>query len=159
MKKVLVLSLVFMSILVSCKKEKEKEVEVVPVTQEKIAVEESISEECYSGTVKKDTISMNLMVKGNQLTSGKLRYNFYEKDKNEGTLVGELKGDTLLADYTFISEGVLSVRQVAFLKKGNTYVEGYGDVVDDNKGKVTFKDTKQLKFDGKTVLSKVECKM
>ncbi|MBP2284557.1 hypothetical protein H4V97_002875 [Flavobacterium sp. CG_23.5] len=157
MKKVLVLSLVLMSILVSCKKE--KEVEVVPVAPEKIAVEESISEECYSGTIKKDTISMNLIVKGNQVTSGKLSYNFYEKDKNEGTLVGEIKGDTLLADYTFMSEGVSSVRQVVFLKKGNTYVEGFGDVVDDNKGKVAFKDRKQLKFDGKTVLSKVECKM
>ncbi|MBG6109522.1 hypothetical protein IWX84_000381 [Flavobacterium sp. CG_9.10] len=157
MKKVLVLSLVLMSILVSCKKE--KEVEVVPVAPEKIAVEESISEECYSGTIKKDTISMNLIVKGNQVTSGKLSYNFYEKDKNEGTLVGEIKGDTLLADYTFMSEGVSSVRQVVFLKKGNTYVQGFGDVVDDNKGKVAFKDRKQLKFDGKTVLSKVECKM
>ncbi|MFV7234199.1 hypothetical protein [Flavobacterium sp. ZB4R12] len=52
-----------------------------------------------------------------------------------------------------MSEGIATVRQVAFLKKGDSYVEGYGDVVDDNKGKVTFKDTKQLKFDGNTVLS------
>nr|WP_314895499.1 hypothetical protein [uncultured Flavobacterium sp.] len=58
-----------------------------------------------------------------------------------------------------MSEGVFSVRQVAFLKKGDSYVEGYGDVVDDNKGKVTFKDTKQLKFEGNIVLSKVDCKM
>lgn len=157
MKKVIVLSLVLMSILVSCKKE--KEVEVVPVAPEKITVEEPVSEECYSAIIKKDTISMSVTIHQDKSVTGKLDYNFYEKDKNEGTLVGELKGDTLLADYTFMSEGMSSVRQVAFLKKGNTYVEGFGDVVDDNKGKVTFKDVKQLKFDGKVVMKKVDCKM
>jgi hypothetical protein len=157
MKKVIVSGLVFMSVLVSCKKE--KQVETIPDALEKIVVEEAVSDECYSASIKKDTILMNLTIKGNEVTNGKLSYKFYEKDQNEGTLVGKLRGDTLIADYTFMSEGVSSVRQVAFLKKGNTYVEGYGDVVDDNKGKVTFKDIKQLKFEGKTVLSKVDCKM
>lgn len=157
MKKVIVLGVVFMSILVSCKKE--KEMEEAPAASEKIVVEEPVSEECYSAIIKKDTISMTLNIKGDQLTSGKLSYNFYEKDKSFGTLVGKIKGDTLFADYAFMSEGVATVRQVAFLKKGNSYVEGFGDVIDDNKGKVTFKDTKQLKFEGNIVLSKVDCKM
>ncbi|KIA86302.1 hypothetical protein [Flavobacterium sp. AED] len=155
MKKVIVLGVVFMSVLISCKKEKEG----APAASEKIAVEEPVSEECYSAIIKKDTISMTLDIKGDQLTSGKLSYNFYEKDKSFGTLVGKIKGDTLFADYAFMSEGLATIRQVVFLKKGNTYVEGFGDVVDDNKGKVTFKDTKQLKFDGNIVLSKVDCKM
>jgi hypothetical protein len=157
MKKVIVSGLVFLSVLVSCKKE--KEVETKPDITEEIVVFETVSEECYRAIIKKDTVSMTLNIKGNKIRSGKLSYKFFEKDKNEGTIVGQLKGDTLIADYTFMSEGVSSVRQVAFLKKGNVYVEGYGDVIDDNKGKVTFKDTKQLKFDGKTVLSKVDCKM
>jgi hypothetical protein len=155
MKKVIVLSIVFMSILVSCKKEKE----AAPAAVEQIVADEPVSEECYRAILKKDTISMTLALKGNQLTSGKLSYNFYEKDKSFGTLVGKIKGDTLFADYAFMSEGLATVRQVVFLKKGNTYVEGYGDVTDDNKGKVTFKDVAQLKFDGNIVLSKVDCKM
>jgi len=153
MKKVLALGLAIVIVLVSCKKEKETD-----VTPEKIDIEETVSQECYSGNIKKDTILMQLMVKGNQVTSGKLSYNFYEKDKNEGTLIGVLKGDTLVADYTFMSEGISSVRQVVFLRKGNIYVEGYGDVVEVASGKVIFKDIKQLKFDGKSVLSKVDCK-
>lgn len=157
MKKVILLSFVFMSVFVSCKKE--KEMEGIPVASEEIVVEEPVSEECYNVIIKKDTVSMTLNIKGTQIASGKLIYSLFEKDKNEGTLVGEVKGDTLLAEYTFMSEGVSSIRQVAFLKKGNTYVEGYGDVVDDNKGKVTFKDTKQLKFEGNIVLSKVDCKI
>lgn len=157
MKKVNLLGIIFISILVSCKKEKEKEDTMDP--SEKIVVEQPASKECYNAIIKKDTISMVLNIKGDQLTSGKLSYNFYEKDKNDGTLVGEIKGDTLFADYTFMSEGVSSVRQVAFLKKGNGYVAGFGDVVDDNRGKVTFKDRKQLKFEGNIVLSKADCKL
>lgn len=153
MKKVILLGLILMSVFISCKKEKEE----VPIPLEKIVVKESVSEECYRAILKKDTISLSLNIKNGQFSSGNLSYDFYEKDKNTGTIVGEIKGDTLYADYTFTSEGVSSVRQVAFLKKGNTYVEGFGDVIDDNKGKVTFKDKKQLKFDGNIVLSKVDC--
>jgi hypothetical protein len=156
MKKVILLGAVFMTVFVSCKKEMKTE---EPAASEKIVVEEPESQECYRGILKKDTISLTLNIKNGQLSSGNLSYNFYEKDKNKGTLVGELKGDTLFADYTFMSEGTSSVREVAFLKKGDSYVEGFGDVVDDNKGKVTFKDKKQLKFDGNVVLSKIDCKM
>jgi hypothetical protein len=157
MKKVILLGVVFMTVFVSCKKE--METEESPATSEKIVVEKPESQECYRAILKKDTISLTLNKKNGQLSSGNLIYNFYEKDKSEGTLAGELRGDTLIADYTFMSEGVSSVRQVAFLKKGDSYVEGFGDVVDDNKGKVTFKDKKQLKFDGNVVLSKVDCKI
>lgn len=155
MKKVLILSTVLMGFIVSFKKEKPEE--VIPVATEPLAIEETISEDCYQGVLKKDTISLSLNLKGNQISSGKLSYKFFEKDSNEGTLSGALKGDTLIADYTFMSEGTTSVRQVVFLKKGNAYIEGYGDIIDDN-GKVRFKNTKQLNFDTKTILSKVECK-
>ena len=136
MKKVILLGVVFMTVFVSCKKE--KETEETTIAPEEIVADETVSEECFSAIIKKDTISMYLNVKGNQIASGKLSYKFFEKDKNEGTLVGEIKGDTLFAEYTFMSEGVSSIREVAFLKKGNTYVEVYVYFVDDNKGKVSF---------------------
>ena len=157
MKKVILLGVVFMSVFVSCKKRMENE--EPPAVLEKIVVEEPESKECYRAILQKDTVSLTLNIKNGQLSSGNLSYNFYEKDKNVGTLVGELKGDTLYADYTFMSEGISSVREVAFLKKDDSYVEGFGDVIDDNNGKVTFKDKKQLQFDGNVVLSKVDCKM
>ncbi|RDI50437.1 hypothetical protein [Flavobacterium glaciei] len=156
MKKVILLSAIFISVLVSCKNE--KEMEKVPVSLDEIDLK-LVSEECYSAIIKKDTISMSLNLKGSQVVSGNLSYKFFEKDKNEGSLVGVIKQDTLFAEYTFMSEGVSSVRQIVFLKQGNTYVEGYGDVVADDKGKVTFKDKKQLKFDGNVVLTKVACKI
>ena len=148
------IGILLICVFISCKKEI-KEKHLVP---EKAFIEEPVSKGCYRSVINKDTILMNLTLKGNELVSGNLDYNFFEKDENKGLLVGELKGDTLFADYTFMSEGVLSMREVVFLKQGNNYVEGFGDVVDDNKGKVTFKDKKQLKFDGKVVLLKVDCK-
>jgi hypothetical protein len=155
MKKVIIASVVLTSFFVSCKNEKAQE--KIPVVDKEVVIEETVSEECYLGILKKDTFSMSLNIIGNQVSSGKLSYKFFEKDKNEGTLIGEMKGDTLLADYTFMSEGISSVRQIAFLKKGDTYTEGYGDIEETN-GKAIFKNTQQLKFDGKTVLTKVDCK-
>ena len=67
-----------------------------------------------------------------------------------------MNGDTLLADYTFQSEGTESVRQVAFLKKGDGFVEGYGDV-EDQGGKMVFKNTAMLDFGSGTAFTKVPC--
>ena len=155
MKKVIIVSWVLMGFFLCCKKEKTEEEH--PAVQESVAVGEIVVKECYLGILKKDTVSMSLNIKGNQVSSGELSYEFFEKDKNEGTFIGEMKGDTLFGDYTFMSEGVSSVRQIAFLKKGNTYIVGYGDVEESN-GKLIFKNTKQLKFGEKIVLSKTDCK-
>ena len=153
MKKI-IFSAVLISFFISCKKEsKDHQLQL-----EKNTIKKVNTPECYLGVIKKDSVLMHLNFEGNQLISGNLIYNFYEKDKNEGSIVGQLKGDTLFADYTFTSEGVLSVREVVFLKEGNNYIEGFGETVDDNKGKVKFKDKKKLMFDGKLVLAKKACK-
>jgi hypothetical protein len=38
-----------------------------------------------------------------------------------------MKGNTLFAEYKFLSEGTECIREVVFLKKENDFVEGYGD--------------------------------
>jgi hypothetical protein len=53
-------------------------------------------------------------------------FKFYEKDSNKGVIDGKLNGDTLLADYKFMSEGIQSTRQVIFLIKDSNATEGYG---------------------------------
>jgi hypothetical protein len=85
-----------------------------------------------------------------------LTYLFFEKDKNNGTLVGQMVGDTLRANYTFMSEGKESSRDIVFLRKGKIIIEAYGDV-EDKEGKTVFKDPKKLFFDSATVLSEVDC--
>ena len=80
-----------------------------------------------------------------------MTYDYYQKDKSKGTIKGQLKCDTLFADYTFMSEGVESVREVVFIKIANGWVEGYGEI-DDKDGKVTFKDRSKITFDNNVVL-------
>ena len=88
--------------------------------------------------------------------SGQLTYEIMGKDKNDGTLSGVMRGDTLFAHYNFMSEGKRSVRQVAFLKKGNAFVEGYADV--EQKGdSMIFSTRDTLDFNGSMVLEKVPC--
>lgn len=116
---------------------------------------DAVSSECYQYVDKKDTVAMDLKIAGEEYT-GNLKYNFFEKDKNSGTFAGEMKGDTLIAEYTFDSEGMRSVREVVFLSKDGKLYEGFGDT--EQKGsKVIFKDRSELKFGEAVVLSKMAC--
>ena len=110
---------------------------------------------CYAYTANKDTITLRLTVTGAAVT-GELAYKLFEKDKNTGTIQGGMKGDTLLADYTFMSEGTESVRQVAFLRGGDTFTEGYAAVRQEG-SRMVFEKTGDLKFNGNMALKKVSC--
>ncbi|MGF1923984.1 MAG: hypothetical protein ACQUHE_07365 [Bacteroidia bacterium] len=111
---------------------------------------------CYTYVKNRDTASLTTMVSGHIVT-GELNYRLYEKDANTGTIKGEMIGDTLVADYTFLSEGKQSVRQVAFLEKNGSLKEGFGEVVEAN-GRMVFKDISTLKFGETTEFLKTDCK-
>ncbi len=98
------------------------------------------------------TVTLQLTVNGNK-ASGNLLYTLKEKDRNSGTFVGEIKDEILLADYTFSSEGILSVRQVSFKLTNASAIEGYGEVEEIN-GKMVFKDPANLEFGTGLVLTK-----
>src|SRR5690606_31473358 len=83
---------------------------------------------CYLSVTGRDTIYLKLNPPVNGKVTGDLNYLFFERDRNVGHLNGEIKGDTLFAEYSFISEGLSSVREVAFLLDENQVMEGYGDV-------------------------------
>ena len=87
---------------------------------------------------------LKLAVNGGKV-NGELLYALKEKDRNSGTLTGEIKNDILLADYKFRSEGVFSERQVAFKLTVTTATEGYGEVR-ETKEKMKFKDLGKLTY-------------
>src|SRR5690606_1319732 len=99
-----------------------------------------------------DTVMLKLTVNESN-ANGELLYALKEKDRNSGTLTGEIKNDILLADYTFRSEGVFSERQVAFKLTYTTATEGYGEVRETN-GKMKFKDPGNLTYDTGVTLKK-----
>jgi heat shock protein HslJ len=110
---------------------------------------------CYLGSNGKDIVMLKLEVFPNVVT-GTLSYQLHEKDKNNGTIEGKLTGDTLLANYTFMSEGEQSIRQVIFLVGDSMVSEGYGaqQLTD---GKMVFKNLKEINFGAGMPLKKVSC--
>ena len=111
---------------------------------------------CYALDNGKDKVAMQIAIINNEVT-GDLIYRYFGKDKNTGTIKGEMHGDTLLATYTFMSEGKESKRDVAFLKKGDEIVEGYGNV-DPATGEPNLADRSAIKFDNTFILKKTDCK-
>lgn len=110
---------------------------------------------CYASLTGSDSIWLKVEVFPNVVT-GVLNYNISGKDKNAGTFDGKLYGDTLVADYSFYSEGRLSVRQVAFLIKDSSVVEGYGDIQEQN-GKFVFNNVSTIDFSKGLRLQKISC--
>lgn len=112
---------------------------------------------CYQYDYNKSTASLKLSTKGDEIT-GDLEYHIFEKDANKGTITGEIKKDTIIADYTFDSEGMRSVRQVVFLRKGDKLYEGTGES-EEKGGKYVFKNRAALNFkDNTIVFSPTPCK-
>ena len=150
MKAPIILPCVFFAL--ACTPEKSQQTDTAQPSE---SMEVAATPVCYVAILGQDTLSLRVENLSNEVT-GNLAYNFYEKDDNQGTLKGQMHGDTLLADYAFMSEGTESVRQVAFLKKEGGFVEGYGEMQDQN-GKMVFKNTAALDFKSGTPFEKVPC--
>lgn len=151
MKNRIILGLLIGCLFTACKKT-EKVIDEQPKPQ----VQPTATNECYKYVKGKDTITASLIIDA-QKVSGNLVYNLYEKDTNTGTILGTIKGDTLLADYTFQSEGQESIRQVIFLRKGKILTEGYGESKQEG-NKFVFLNPKAIQFTSNTVLKEVSCK-
>jgi hypothetical protein len=145
--------LIALALLTSCGSQSDKTEKTIN-TQE--TTKDEIPMQCYQYASQGDTVALKLVHIRDTYT-GSLVYLFKEKDRNIGTFQATMRGDVLVADYTFNSEGTKSIRQVAFKKVGNTYVEGYGESVDEN-GVMKFKDITSLNFGSSIVLQEVPCK-
>lgn len=124
------------------------------ITVQSTAADTTISG-CYMMTVKRDTANFQIAVKGKNVM-GPLSINNYEKDRNSGTFEGELNGDILMGWYLFKSEGMMSVRQVAWKVSGNSLWPATGEVRERNDSAM-FVNPDKLQFDSTRALKKVRC--
>jgi hypothetical protein len=114
-------------------------------------------EGCYVSIFKKDTAYLKLIKENNQIT-GSLIYKRFEKDNNTGTITGKIADTLIVADYTFKSEGMTSVRQVVFKISGDQLIEGFGDINIGKSGdSAKFKNLSQLKFQEEQPFVKEDC--
>ena len=149
------------SVLAACNSEVKTTANVdssvaIPADTSSTEIAESFSDGCYAYIKNRDTASLTLKVANDEVT-GDLSYKLFEKDSNKGTIAGEIKGDTIIAEYDFNSEGARSIREIVFLKKNGKLYEGFGEV--ETKGmKTIFKNRANLKFDGGLVFDPADCK-
>lgn len=68
-----------------------------------------------------------------------------------------MRDNILVGEYTFMSEGIQSIRQVAFKFEDSAFVEGYGETY-TKEGKEYFKDIDSLKFNDSMKLTALNCK-
>jgi hypothetical protein len=126
-----------------------------PQTTQEPAAPTLTGPQCYAYLSTQDTVRLTLATIQPTVT-GQLSYRYFEKDRNQGTIRGTMHGDTLLADYTFQSEGTTSVRQVAFLRRDTGFIEGFGAVA-ERQGQTVFAQPHTLQFDAKYTLLSVAC--
>lgn len=145
---IIIVCFVIAGCLHSCNTEKKAD-------QSLVQSETESEKECFQYIENKDTVSISLEIIENKI-KGSLTYNLYEKDRNDGTITGEVKGDTLVLDYLFKSEGVSSLREVVFLKRNNQLIEGFGETTDSG-SKVVFNNRSKLNFDSSIVFTATDC--
>ncbi len=112
---------------------------------------------CYAWISGQDSIVLHFEVNENIVT-GELNYNFFEKDDNSGRIEGILLGDTIVASYIFESEGLSSTREVVFLKNDDSYIEGFGEM-EEKEGAMIFANRKTISFDSKNTLKAIDCSL
>lgn len=152
-----ILAVIFCGILfANCNKKAETEVKETIAPGVEAPAIAAVEKECFQFVKNKDTVTLSLNRTDNDAT-GELTYNWFEKDDSQGLFKGIFKGDTLVADYTFNAEGNSSVREVVFLKKGDSFLPGYGDM-EEKGNKSVFKNPKKIQFDANVVLTKAGCK-
>jgi hypothetical protein len=143
------------SIFLFACKEKTKEAEI-KTDKDSTAISSNGNKNCYQFINNRDTVTLNTVNQNDSIT-GYLSYSYFEKDKSSGEISGKMTGDLLVADYVFESEGTTSVRQVAFKKSGDTFLEGYGDL-EERDGKTYLKNPESLDYSHSNPLKKIKCR-
>ncbi|REH02036.1 hypothetical protein [Flavobacterium aquicola] len=153
MKKLIVAAFAGLTML-NCKN-KEQKTETVNTDPQEVIAEKiaALDLGCYVFDDGKNNVSLEITENGEEI-KGNISYALYEKDKNSGKFSGKFKEGILIADYTFLSEGKESIRQVAFKAEGDKLTEGYGEL---NSEGTVFKDISNIQFTSKMPLTKTEC--
>lgn len=153
MKKLIILSLLTVG-LTSCKnitkEQGSKEEKGIVATKESQSL---LALGCYSYNMNNNAIHMEITGIRNGVT-GKLTYVLDGKDRNSGSFAGKLNGDKLIGEYTFMSEGIESKREVAFLAKVDQLIEGYGELNEDG---TKFVDKNNINYTSAMPLTKTDC--
>jgi len=118
-------------------------------------IADSLLSGCYSQIMQRDTSLLQLENKNNSI-NGSLSYSIYEKDRNDGTIQADIDKNILSGWYIFKSEGIVSVRQVAWRINGDELWPATGEVIQKN-DTAMFAQPDKLRYDSLRPFKKVPC--
>lgn len=153
MKKLLLLTVIVLAISACKNKTEVKNNTVAAPKTVTLNPNTSIEKGCYRYSNGGSVVAMEITENENQV-AGTLEIAYAEKDASKGTFAGTMNGDKLMATYTFLSEGKVNTREIAYLLKNNQLIEGYAEM--DEKG-TNFKDTNAIEYTSTMPLSRVDC--
>lgn len=139
-------------VLTSCKKEAAP---AAPIAEKPLQVD------CYQALYEKDTVTLIL----NTLKDGKVSGNMTMKEvgnpTKNGDILGEIHGDTLLVDYSFVLDNkdkTTYKNPLALLKKGDELILGNGKI-ETYLGKTYFVKGQPIDYEKvKYKFTKTDCK-
>lgn len=153
-KKILLVSFLALAFLNCKNKENKAEETTIEESSEEIVNTAPVFETgCYMYNENGNMVNLEI-TKADNPVEGNLTYALAEKDKNTGTFKGEFNNYQLVGIYTFQSEGIESVRQVAFMLVDNQLIEGYGELNEDG---TMFKDANAINYTSTMPLTKTDC--
>ncbi len=111
----------------SCKKNQNEKV----VESSGVEAEKPLKVQCYKAFYEQDTIELRVNTLKNGKITGDMEMKFFKMPKKVGEIIGEFRGDTLFASYTFIegtNEKITFKNPMAFLKRGDELFLGNGKI-------------------------------
>lgn len=158
MKKLILLSTVSV-FLMNCNKKAETAAPKIEAdstaTTEKVVDTLGPKSFCYMGVTGKDSVFASIDDNLGTIT-GKMSYKNFEKDSNKGDISGYKSGDTLKLTYEFESEGKKSSRDIFFIQKNNSLIEGIGAHTEEN-GQVKYTSEKNISYKDGQKLETADC--
>lgn len=118
-------------------------------------ITDSLPSGCYSQIVQRDTSLLQLVNRDSNI-NGSLSYKIYQKDRNDGTLQADIDGNVISGWYIFKSEGIVSVRQIAWKINRDELWPAIGEVIQRN-DTARFAQPDKLRYDSLRPFKKVPC--
>ena len=130
------------------KEEKKKDTTVIKSSNSMV-----VESMCFLYALNKDSTKIKLII-SNNIVTGQMHWQPYQKDGAIGTFNGTKTGDTLTVNYDYMIEGNKQMEEKLFVLNGSKLIELQGALEDKN-GKLTIKDKNAMKAN--IVLDKVDC--
>ncbi len=110
---------------------------------------------CYRLSTNGDTVSISISHSQDQV-KGSMEISSQGGENNTAFLIGDFVGDTLIWNVWMESDGEVSKSQVAFLRKENSLIQGFGEMNFVN-GVFQFKNRKAIEFMPSMQLKRIFC--